>query len=342
MLHGPPEFSTLLPACGLGLPGPHAGGSVKVMWLLCRVVRGWRRRGGIPAACLCCTLILFAGCAPGQRLDAVAPGYGFERELVAGTRFQHVLYRNYAGVPDEAVLHVYLDGDGLPWRTRYRVSSDPTPRQPLVLSLMAQDPGPSVYLARPCYNGQADAPGCGPQLWTSGRYGPEVVSSMKAALTRVLAGSHFAGVVLIGYSGGGALAMLLAREMKETRGVITIAGNLNPARWAELHDYSPLSESMNPAEEPPLSAKIRQLHYVGSLDSNVPPDMVRAATRRQPRVSVVVVDGFDHRCCWETMWPSIVKRFQTGSPAPRETVIKSAFPAGEESQARSATEAGGR
>jgi pimeloyl-ACP methyl ester carboxylesterase len=50
---------------------------------------------------------------------------------------------------------------------------------------------------------------------------------MQAALERILASGHFDGVVLIGYSGGGTLAMLLAARVPETRGVITIAGNLD-------------------------------------------------------------------------------------------------------------------
>jgi pimeloyl-ACP methyl ester carboxylesterase len=246
----------------------------------------------IPAIALLC----LTACAPAEHLNALAAAAGFQRDLVLGTHFEHVVYRNHWQDTKGAVLHVYLEGDGLPWITRYTVSADPTPGDPLALRLMRHDPAPSIYLGRPCYNGQASAPGCSPKMWTSGRYGPLVVASMQAVLDRILAAAHFGGVLLIGYSGGGTLAMLLAARVPETRGVITIAGNLDVQRWAKLHGYSMLQDSINPADEPPLRRTIRQVHYVGALDMNVPPALVRAAVARQPQADVVVVQGCDHRC----------------------------------------------
>jgi hypothetical protein len=259
-----------------------------------------------------CLVILLAGCAPAQRLDALAKEHGLERSVVEANHFQLVVYRNTAREGRGARLHVYLEGDGLPWRTRYEVSWDPTPRDPLALRLMEKDPAPSIYLGRPCYDGQAASAGCGPRMWTDGRYGPQVVSIMQAALARLLAGSPSAGVVLIGYSGGGTLAMLLAPRVHQTRSVITVAGNLDPDRWAQLHRYSPLRGSLNPADEPPLDSSIRQVHYVGSRDHNVPPSIVRAVAKKQPNASVEVIQGFDHRCCWEAAWPSILKGLGDG------------------------------
>jgi len=260
-----------------------------------------------------CLAILLAGCAPAQRLDALAKEYGLTRDVVEGENFRLVTYRNHAQADKAALLHVYLEGDGLPWRTRYQISWDPTPRDPLALRLMKKDPAPSVYLGRPCYDGQATSTACGAYMWTDGRYGPEVVSSMRAALAHLLARREYAGVVLIGYSGGGTLAMLLAERVPQTRAVITVAGNLDPARWARLHRYSPLRGSLNPADEPPLDTEIRQVHYVGSRDRNVPPSFVRAVAREQPNAAVVVIPRFDHRCCWEAAWPSILESFDEGT-----------------------------
>jgi hypothetical protein len=306
----------------LGLPAASPlPGAAHPLWSRSEIVGRVRYRwagNGVPRRILAYLfpsfLVFLGGCAPAQRLDALAAGYGFKREVVTGTHFQHVLYRNHWREAHGKVLHVYLEGDGLPWRTRYAVSGDPTPREPLALRLMGQDPAPSIYLGRPCYNGQAVAPGCSPEMWTSGRYGPEVVASMEAALTHILDISRFSGVVLIGYSGGGTLAMLLARRIEATRAVITVAANLDPARWAKLHGYSPLGESINPADGPPLNSRVRQLHYVGSLDRNVPPDIVRSVGGHQPNSAVIVISGFDHRCCWESVWPSVIGGFQVGRP----------------------------
>jgi pimeloyl-ACP methyl ester carboxylesterase len=277
------------------------------------MIRGRRRESRHskrPALIPAIALICLTACAPAEHLDAFAAAAGLQRVLVLGTHFEHVVYRNHWQGTKGTVLHVYLEGDGLPWITRHTVSADPTPRDPLALRLMCHDSAPSIYLGRPCYNGQASAPGCVPEMWTSGRYGPLVVASMQAALERILAAGHFDGLLLIGYSGGGAVAMLLAARIPETRGVITIAGNLDIQRWATLHGYSMLEDSINPADEPPLRRTIRQVHYVGALDMNVPPALVRAAVARQPQADVVVVQGFDHGCCWEAAWSGFLEKMR--------------------------------
>ncbi len=67
------------------------------------------------------------------------------------------------------VLRVYLEGDGLAWRSRRHVSDDPTPVSPVALQLMLADPNKDLaYLGRPCqfvHNGA-----CRDTLWTSARF----------------------------------------------------------------------------------------------------------------------------------------------------------------------------
>ena len=254
--------------------------------------------------------VLLAACAtPAERLDELAGSLGFIRQLVPGQEFTHVIYRNQA-MPGQGLLHVYLDGDGAPWLNTTTVAADPTPRNPLVLRLMAQDTAPSLYLGRPCYHGQSSPP-CHPLLWTTQRYGSRVVDSMAAALTRVLASAPYAGIVFIGYSGGGTLAMLLAERFQQTRGVLTVAGNLDPAHWAAGHGYSPLTGSLNPASRPPLPPAIVQLHLVGGRDDNVPADIVQSFTWQQACAIFKKIDSFDHTCCWQAVWPDILIEWQS-------------------------------
>jgi pimeloyl-ACP methyl ester carboxylesterase len=251
--------------------------------------------------------LLVAACAsPAQRLDERAAQLGFSRHSIKGTEFTHVIYRTPSwGRP--GTLHVYLEGDGTPFLQRHRVAADPTPRSPLVLELMAQDRNPSVYLGRPCYHGQAREEPCSPALWTTARYGPAVVASMAAALRRLLAHSPYKTIVLIGYSGGGALAILLAEQFSQTRAVVTVAGNLDPARWAAWHGYSPLMGSLNPALRPPLARHIVQLHYAGGQDTNVPPPLIQGAIARQPNATFIIEATFNHACCWRDIWPAVLE-----------------------------------
>lgn len=201
-------------------------------------------------------------------------------------------------------VHVYVEHDGRPWLGERTVSPDPTPRNPLMLRLLARDPTPSLYLGRPCYFGLASTPPCSPLLWTHERYSERVVESMAAALRSLLPADT--PVAFFGHSGGGTLAMLLAERFPETRAVVTIAGNLDPPAWTEHHRYTPLVGSLNPVLRPPLSAKIIQKHYLGGRDLDVPPSITRRYAALHPAAQVIEYPDFDHRCCWEKVWPEIL------------------------------------
>jgi hypothetical protein len=96
--------------------------------------------------------------------------------------------------------------------------------------------------------------------------------------------------------------MLLAERFERTRGVITIAGNLDIERWVAWHGYTPLKGSLNPASRPPLGPDIAQLHLAGGVDRNVPAELIRPMVSRQPCSEFVVNKSFDHSCCWQTNW----------------------------------------
>jgi len=259
------------------------------------------------------TATLVACTAPAGLLDRQAQELGFERRVVPGKKYSHVVYRNR--IPGRR-LHVYLDGDGTPWLRRFTIAADPTPRKPLVLQWMAQDNMPSIYLGRPCYHGRAQDPGCHPLLWTARRYGPEVVESMAAALLTTAATDMATDeIVLIGYSGGGALAMLLAGRIPATRAVVTVAGNLEPSAWAAWHGYAPLTGSLEPTA--PLPSSILQLHFAGRQDRNLPVALIQAAVARQDNAELIVLAAFDHVCCWREYWPRALAQLQTKLDARR-------------------------
>lgn len=262
-------------------------------------------------------VVLFTlGCAtaPSADLDRQAKALGFVSRTLDGTEFKHRVYRNRSASVAGGCLHVYLDGDGTPWLGPGRPAADPTPREPLALRLMALDPAPSIYLGRPCYLGLNRSLGCHPWHWTHGRYGELVVVSLAAVLRRLLAEGTASHLVLIGYSGGGALAMLLAERLSQVSAVVTLAGNLDVDRWAQLHGYTPLRGSLNPADRAPLPPRIRQWHWMGERDLNVPPASVNPVVEDGPSIRVAILPGIDHRCCWEAVWPSLLGEMSPKTP----------------------------
>lgn len=246
-----------------------------------------------------------AGClAASARLDRQAEALGFSKSFVAGQEFKLLVYAK--GKPcANAKLHVYLEGDGLAWLPGNRIASDPTPSYSCLLPLMALDPEPSVYLGRPCYHGLAQAAGCRPELWTQARYGEAVLASMVAALERIM-GEQPCRLVLIGYSGGGALAMLMAARLPQTTGVVTLAGNLDVAAWTKLHSYTPLDASFDPAKLPPLPQTIFQIHLAGERDDNIPPSLIRKEASRQPGARFFILPKQSHACPGKNLWPDIL------------------------------------
>jgi hypothetical protein len=255
-----------------------------------------------------CAITLLAGAcstAPTASVDRLARRAGLSRDVVQGAAFRHVTYRTaITRTGDE--LHVYIEGDGVPYRTRYQPAVDPTPANPLALNLMLKDPSPTLYLGRPCYFGLAQDAACNVAYWTARRFSPEVIDSMSQVLRTSIEESGAKRVTLIGYSGGAALALLIADDIPQVDRVVSVAGNLDVAGWVHLHRYSPLAGSLDPLTDERRRTDIVEIHYAGALDVNIPPTMIAAAAAKLGG-RVLIVKDFTHECCWVSIWQSALK-----------------------------------
>lgn len=248
---------------------------------------------------------LFGCAAPAQKFDAEAIALGFDAHIVNTAQFQHKIYSS-RNLSKAGTLHVYLDGDGTPWERNRWIADDPTARNPLILQLMAQDKMPSVLLGRPCYYDLKPRAECNNKYWTSHRYSREVVNSMAYALNRWIDRYAFNEVVLIGYSGGGTIAMLMADKINKIVKVVTVAANLNVKSWSEFHGYLPLKYSLNPAENSALKNEFKQIHIAGEDDDIVPAFIVKAYADSQKNAKYYEYPNKDHACCWEEEWSNIL------------------------------------
>ena len=141
------------------------------------------------------------------------------------------------------------------------------------------------------------------------------VASMAAVVNRVSADRQSSRVIMIGYSGGGALAVLMAPSVRGAAAVVTLAANLDIDAWVRWHGYLPLRGSLSPATEPPLSDSIAQWHLVGDQDQEVPPSVsLRYLERLSPDLTWHFA-SFDHICCWSEQWPAISKRINAALAA---------------------------
>jgi hypothetical protein len=251
--------------------------------------------------------LIMAGCiSPTGRIDEYARRHGLERAIVVGESFRHVVFRNRGAILN-ASLHVYIEGDGSPFLNSTTVAADPTPRQPIMLHLMALDMHRAVYIGRPCYLEANKDAACGSVYWTHRRFSPEVVDSLARVVRSEMAVAGASFVQIYGHSGGGALAVLLARANPQVSDIVTIAGNLDTDAWSRLHGYTALTGSLNPVDvvlSPLLAAHTD--HLVGSADQMMPAAMVRTAAARIGG-QVVEYDRYSHQCCWERQWLAVLQ-----------------------------------
>lgn len=259
---------------------------------------------------------------PVDHLNQLAAEQGFSRSSIKANGFNLLVYENRVSTDSQnnselaapSVLHVYLEGDGSPWRHRTIVMPDPTPRSPLMLRLMGLDQWNAAYLGRPCYNGSSQDQHCESSLWTSGRYSNTVIASMASGIRVLVRRFGTDEVWLFGHSGGGALAMLLAEQLPQVTRVVTVAGNLDTDAWTRHHGYTPLYSSRNPALQPLLRQDVLQWHLLGGLDTTIPPQLVRPFVMQQPEASGYLYNGFDHGCCWRVIWPSLLESLAADDP----------------------------
>ena len=245
---------------------------------------------------------LLAGCqAPLGQLQRLADEHGRQIESLTSAPF--ILTSSVPAIRPGQRLRVYLEGDGHAWATRSQPSLDPSPRNLLVARLALADPQPSLYLARPCQFQQTAA--CHTELWTSRRYGPEVVDSLDQALDLLKTRHGNQEFELIGYSGGATLALLLAARREDITQVQTLAGNLSPRQWTKMLDLTPLQGSLEPLEQRQRLTQIAQRHLLGSTDRVIPAALLEhyRTTRGPARcLETQLLPGVGHAEGWEQAW----------------------------------------
>lgn len=200
----------------------------------------------------------------------------------------------------------------MPWRIGgNRVSMDPTPRQPLLLFQMLEWEEPSLYLGRPCYFGLGSSDVCDANVWTFSRYSEEVVGAMLEATEEWLSTiPHIESVTLVGHSGGGVLALLIAERITvvDQVSVVALATPVSTERWTDLHGFLKLDGSLDPMVAGKWQAGVERLFVFGEHDQNVPPRLFVPLAENIPGSRVFVVKGEGHRCCSPDIWAKKQKK----------------------------------
>jgi hypothetical protein len=254
----------------------------------------------------CATIPLFNDRA--SVAQGIAAKAGLTKEYIKAGRFTLMSYHRLDKRSES--ISIYIEGDGRAWESKYMLSDDPTPLNPVALRLAAQDPaGNVVYIARPGQYPFSGIPDCDSRYWSGSRFAQEVINSFSQAIDLLKEKSLARHVELIGYSGGGAIAVLLAARRRDVTALRTVAGNLDPQAFCEYHHVSQLEGSMDPMNVAREISLIPQRHFAGSKDSIVPVFITRYFIKQLGDKSddrITIVQGASHSKEWQQRWKELL------------------------------------
>ena len=225
----------------------------------------------------------------------------------------HPIFKAYLRIrpSDDALrartLTIYIEGDGANWLFKTIPPRNPTPDQSLVVALAALDPNPYIlYLARPCqFIDVQTIKECDESLWTDGRFSTQVITLFNQAIDEIVRPMPPLRLNLVGHSGGGTLATLIAAQRSDVNCLVTLASPLDLSAWTQALAIAPLLKSKNPAEPNANLKQIRQTHYLGENDRIVTKESIGRYRNFPPQTEFITIAGFDHRKFWVEHWPML-------------------------------------
>ena len=215
-------------------------------------------------------LICISGCASASRSITSLQAPSFSPETIqTEIPLKAQLHHSNTTAP----LWIVIEGDGYAWKSASIPSSNPTPHDPVgwrfATSLHADN---VLYLARPCqYLSEAELKACSVSDWTDGRFAKKWVEMMNEAISQIKNRYGYSEIILVGYSGGGTMAALIATRRTDVNLLISVASPLDVGAWSAYHHVSPLTRSLYPKDMLTQLSTLPQIHIVGTKDSVVPP-----------------------------------------------------------------------
>ncbi len=241
-----------------------------------------------------------------KEADKIASINGFKKKLVKAGDFVITTYQRLLDKDGPYVF--YIEGDGSINRGRYAVADNPTPAEIMLLRLAAFDVRPNViYVARPCqYTPVELNPNCSQVYWTEKRIAEEVIESINIVINSI---SNGKSVSLIGFSGGGGVAILVAARNKHIKDIITIAGNLDTDNFSKHHKVYALKESLNPINHAIKINNIPQLHLSGDKDTIVPNNIIQGYVKASLSNCIQQKTFYNvtHTKGWNKVWHEVLK-----------------------------------
>ena len=239
-----------------------------------------------------------------------APAWMIKRDISASP----YILRSYERIHDRGgVANLYIEGDGSELTSSSNWTDNPTPENPVALHLASKDKAENViYLARPCqYTAMiSKSDECDKSSWKENRFSTEVIKSYQLAMDNISSRYGISGFNLIGYSGGGAIATLLAASRADVMSLRTVAGVLDHEVQSNLLAKPKLSGSLNPVTKAASLSEMPQYHFIGGQDEFVPPAILHSYLQAMPEarcVQTMLVQEASYDTGWVDKWPELLE-----------------------------------
>lgn len=245
-----------------------------------------------------------------RQADKLARDAGFRKQRIPTHDF---ILTSYTKIDSESdVLTIYIEGDGFAFSSRRMLSSNPTPKDPIALKLAIKDPYTNIaYLGRPCqYISPKEEKNHDEKYWSDRRFSEEVIGSMDETVDVLKSQTAAKEIVLVGFSGGAAVAVLIAARRDDIAEIVTVAGNLDHMAINDYHKVAQMKGSLNPIHYAKDIAHIPQRHFAGENDKTVPVHIIKSfayASGDTEYNTVIVVEDCTHTSGWPERWPELIK-----------------------------------
>lgn len=244
--------------------------------------------------------------------ERLAHTHHWHKTLINTQFFQIAVFKSdLIKIDTQKNLNIYFEGDGAAWRFGGQSPPiNPTPLRATMMNLALLDERPNViYLARPCQYVKSD-PNCHTKYWGSHRFSEEIITSTNEAIEKIKHDFEVKNLNFIGYSGGAAIALLVAARRNDITSITTIAGNLDHRTWTESSGLESLYGSLNPIDYYKDLASINQIHLIGSEDNVINLNAIKKYKEKykgSQNAKFIEFPNYNHTCCWDLIWPKILK-----------------------------------
>ncbi len=233
-----------------------------------------------------------------------APAWMIKRDISAAP----FILRAYERVHERGgSANIYIEGE------RSNTNPSSTPFNPVALHLASKDKANNViYIAHPCqYTGMISVTDkCSDSYDNESSFSDEVIESYNTALDDISRRYNIQKFNLIGYSGGGGIATLLAAKRSDIVSLRTVAGILDHETYTTLLKAPAMTQSINPASEAATLTKMPQYHFIGGRDDIVPPAILHSFLQSMPPtncVQTMLVQEAMHDSGWVDKWPELLE-----------------------------------